>query len=192
MDSQIKFSIQEHLQAQAQLTLPENQQFIKESALLIADCFRNGGKILIAGNGGSMCDAMHFAEELSGQFRKPRKALPAIALSDPGFLTCVSNDMGFDSIFSRGIEAFGKPGDVFIGMTTSGNSKNLVQGFQRAREMGLSTISFLGKSGGIIKGTCNLEMHIQGNYYSDRIQEVHMTAIHIIIEMIEIELFGQK
>ncbi len=119
---------------------------------MIADCFRQGNKLLIAGNGGSLCDASHFAEELTGFFRKPRPALPAIALADPGHLTCVGNDVGYDKVFGRAIEALGKPGDVFVGLTTSGNSPNMVHAFKTAQSLGLKTIALLGKGGGKLKG----------------------------------------
>lgn len=168
---------------------PESLHFIQQSAKLIAESFKNGGKLLIAGNGGSLCDAMHFAEELTGIFRKVRPALPAIALSDPGHLSCMANDVGYEDVFARGIEALGKQGDVFVALTTSGNSKNLVQAVPKAKEKGLRTISFLGKTGGKLKGQSDLEWIVDGFTYSDRIQEAHMMAIHIIIELIEKELF---
>jgi len=166
--------------------------FIQQTAHLLAETFRKGNKLIIAGNGGSLCDAAHFAEELTGLFRQKRRALPAIALSEPGHITCTGNDLGFDYIFSRGVEAYGKPGDLFIGLTTSGNSANILNGFKRAKEMGLHTVAFLGKSGGLIKGMADLELLIEGFSTSDRIQEAHMTAIHIIIELMELELFSSK
>jgi D-sedoheptulose 7-phosphate isomerase len=147
---------------------------------------------LVAGNGGSLCDAAHFAEELTGFFRKKRRALPAIAFSDPGHITCVSNDLGFDYVFSRAVEAFGKEGDIFVGLTTSGNSPNIVQAFAQAQELGLATISFLGRDGGNLKGVADLELIIDACDTSDRIQEAHMTAIHVIIELVEEILFGAE
>jgi D-sedoheptulose 7-phosphate isomerase len=169
---------------------PESVNFIQETARIIADSFRNGGKLLVAGNGGSLCDAMHFAEELTGIFRKVRPALPAIALSDPGHLSCMANDVGYEDVFSRGVEALGKKGDVFVALTTSGNSKNLLRAVPKAKELGLTTVSFLGKTGGKLKGQSDLEWVVDGFTYSDRIQEAHMMAIHIIIELIEKELFN--
>jgi len=191
MKKALLYSIAESIRAISMLSEPCAVEFMEKSAKMIADCFAAGGKILIAGNGGSLCDAMHFAEELTGQFRKPRTALPAIALSDPGHLTCVSNDLGFEKVFSRGVEAFGRPGDVFIGLTTSGNSENVVRAFAQAKEQKLHTIAFLGKNGGVLKGTADLELVIGGFQTSDRIQEVHMAAIHIIIELIEMHLFKE-
>jgi len=169
---------------------PESVNFIQETAKVIAESFRNGGKLLVAGNGGSLCDAMHFAEELTGIFRKVRPALPAIALSDPGHLSCMANDVGYEDVFSRGVEALGKKGDVFVALTTSGNSKNLLRAVPKAKELGLTTVSFLGKTGGKLKGQSDLEWVVDGFTYSDRIQEAHMMAIHIIIELIEKELFN--
>jgi D-sedoheptulose 7-phosphate isomerase len=145
--------------------------------------------LLIAGNGVSLCDAMNFAEELTGQFRKKRPALPAIALADPSHMSCVGNDFGFDAIFSRGVEAFGKKEDIFIGLSTSGNSSNIIQAFAEAKKIGMETIAFLGKEGGRLKGVADLELIITGFAHSDRIQEAHMTAIHIIIEQVESKLF---
>lgn len=164
--------------------------FIERAAELLAESFQKGGKILVAGNGGSLCDAMHFVEELTGVFRAKRPALAAIALSDPGHMSCVANDIGYEYVFSRAIEALGSRQDVFIALTTSGNSANLVQAVKTAKEKGMMTIAFLGKSGGLIKGECDLELCVEGFTYSDRIQEAHMTAIHIIIEMVEKLMFS--
>lgn len=156
---------------------------------MIAKAFQMGNKILVAGNGGSLCDAMHFCEELTGFFRKKRKALPAIPLSDPGYLTCVSNDAAFEEVFARGVEAYGKEGDIFIGLTTSGNSENIVRAIHLAKSQKLHTIAFTGKGGGRIHNLCDLELLID-SCCSARIQEAHMTAIHIIIEGIERILFS--
>ncbi len=189
METKILESVEEGIRAIQILRDPKSVSFIKEAAHLITDCFKGGGKLLIAGNGGSMCDAMHFAEELTGVFREKRRALPAIALSCPGHLTCTANDLGFEGVFSRGVEAYGKPGDIFVALTTSGNSSNLVEAVKVAKEQELSVISFLGKTGGKIKGLSDIEWCVEGFEYSDRIQEAHMAAIHIIIEMVEKTLF---
>jgi len=190
MRQKILEAVSDGIRAIQFLQEPISVDFMQNAALLIADTFRQGGKLIIAGNGGSLCDAMHFAEELTGVFRAHRKALPAIAISDPGHLTCTANDLGYEGVFSRAVEALGRPGDVFVALTTSGNSPNLLQASQLAKGMGLKTISFLGKTGGKMKGLSDLEWLIEGFKYSDRIQEAHMTAIHIIIEMIEKELFS--
>jgi D-sedoheptulose 7-phosphate isomerase len=184
-------AIEAAIKAAEYLKKEESVFFIEKCAEMITTCFQNGGKILIAGNGGSLCDAMHFAEELTGQFRQKRKALPAIALADPSHMSCVANDMGYDSVFARGVEAFGNPGDIFISLTTSGNSPNLIKALEMATQKGLRTVSFLGKSGGYMKGQSDLEWIVSGFCYSDRIQEAHMAAIHIIIELVEEMLFSR-
>ncbi len=189
MQKQILQAIEDATRAVAVLKEPQGLQFIVTAAEWIADCFQKKGKLLIAGNGGSLCDAIHFAEELTGIFRKQRPALPAIALADPGHLTCVSNDMGFESVFARGVEALGIAGDLFIALTTSGNSQNLIAAAKVAASRGLKTIAFLGKTGGLMKGLCDLEWIVSGFPFSDRIQEAHMAAIHIIIEQVEYHLF---
>ena len=130
----------------------ENLDVIQRIILQIAHTFRNKGKVVIFGNGGSMCDAMHFAEELSGRYRKDRPALPAIAISDPSYLTCVANDYGFEEVFARGVDAFCMPDDIVIGLSTSGNSPNVIRAFERAQKLGCITIALLGNDGGKLKG----------------------------------------
>ncbi|MDY2801198.1 MAG: D-sedoheptulose 7-phosphate isomerase, partial [Fusobacterium mortiferum] len=174
-----------------ELALLEN--FIKEEeerretekvAKELADVFTKGNKVLICGNGGSNCDALHFAEEFTGRFRGDRKALPAIAISDSSHITCVGNDYGFDYIFSRGVEAYGKEGDMFFGISTSGNSPNVIKAVEAAKKLGMKTCVLLGKDGGKLKGMCDYEFIIPGKT-SDRIQEIHMMILHIIIEGVE-------
>lgn len=189
MQREIEYAVDEAIRAIVLLKEKKSMSFIENASQLIAECFTKGGKLLIAGNGGSLCDAMHFAEELTGQFRYPRKALPAIALSDPGHLSCAANDMGFDFVFARAVEALAKPEDLFIALTTSGNSTNLLKAMLTAQEKDLKTIAFLGKTGGKLKGVADLEWIVSGFEFSDRIQEAHMTAIHIIIEQVEALLF---
>lgn len=189
MRADIESSVKEAVEAIEFLKREESLDFISKASDLIAHCFEQGGKVLIGGNGGSLCDAMHFAEELTGRFREDRKALPAIAISDPGYITCTGNDFGFEYVFSRGVEAFGNPGDIFIALTTSGNSMNLYRGLVMAQQKGLKTIAFLGKNGGKMKGIADLEWIVSGFKYSDRVQEAHMTASHIIIEFVEKRLF---
>ena len=188
--NELETSLDEAIAAIEQLKQNKNKRFIQQTASLLANAFAKGNKLIIAGNGGSLCDASHFAEELTGLFREKRRALPAIVLSEPGHMSCTANDLGFDEVFSRGVEAFGKEADVFCGLTTSGNSQNIINAFTRAKELGLHTIAFLGKDGGKLKGVADLELVISGFHYSDRIQEAHMTAIHIIIELMENELFS--
>jgi len=181
----LKQSVQDARDAIGFLSSEEALSFMEEVAILLASTFQSSNKVLIAGNGGSLCDAAHFAEELTGCFRKRRKALPAIVLSEPGHLTCVSNDFGFDQVFARGVEAFGVKGDVFIALTTSGNSKNILFAVEEAKKRGLSVVAFLGKGGGALLGKADYELIVPTFSTSDRIQEVHMTALHIIIEAIE-------
>lgn len=185
-------AIDDSLKALEQLKEPQSIAFIEDVAEMLATCFKNGNKLIVAGNGGSLCDAAHFAEELTGFYRDKRPALPAIALSEPGHISCVGNDIGFEYVFSRGIEAYGQKGDIFVGLTTSGNSPNLVNAFEVAKAKGLVTVAFLGKGGGKLKGFADRELIIEGFKYSDRIQEAHMAAIHMIIELMEMMLFAAE
>jgi D-sedoheptulose 7-phosphate isomerase len=189
MKNQILESIEEAVRAMELLREPTALLFIERAAQEISACFRRGGKLLIAGNGGSLCDAMHFAEELTGLYRKPRRALAAIALADPGHLSCTANDLGYEKVFARSIDALGKKEDIFVVLTTSGNSPNIINAVDTAKGLGLKVMGFLGRGGGKLKGHCDWEWIVDGFSYSDRIQEAHMTAIHIIIELIEKELF---
>jgi len=146
---------------------------------------KNKGKILSAGNGGSMCDAMHFAEELTGRFRNDRDAYPAVAISDPSHITCVANDYGFDHIFSRYILGMGQEGDVFLGISTSGNSANIINAIKEAKKKGIFVVGLTGKTGGEMAKLCDIEIRIPWNKYSDRVQEVHIKIIHCLIQYIE-------
>lgn len=192
MQKNILKSVDDAINAIVQLKKPESLAFIEDAAKMLANCFKAGNKVIIAGNGGSLCDGAHFAEELTGIFRAVRPPLPVISLSDPGHLTCVGNDLGFEWVFARGVEAYGKPGDVFVGLTTSGNSLNIIKAFEVAKRLEMPTIVFLGKKGGKLKGLASHELLIGEFETSDRIQEAHMTAIHIIIEMVENLMFFQK
>jgi D-sedoheptulose 7-phosphate isomerase len=155
----------------------------------LAACLDRGGRILTCGNGGSMCDAMHFAEELSGQFRRARRALSGLALCDPAFLTCVANDEGYARVFARGVEAWGRPGDSLVLLSTSGNSPNVVAAAEAARAGGLTIVGLLGRTGGAVAGLCDVAVIVPGTT-SDRIQEVHIKIVHLLIEQIERRLFG--
>ena len=169
----------------------KNFETIGKIATELAAAYKNGKKSLIAGNGGSNCDAMHFAEEFTGRFRKERPALPSISISDSSHITCVGNDYGFDAIFSKGVEAFGQEGDFFLGLSTSGNSKNIIEAVKVAKEKGLKTVALLGKDGGQLKGMCDYEFIINAKT-SDRVQEVHMMILHVIIEGVERVLFPEN
>ena len=188
MREDIRVSVAEGIRAIEMLLQDEGIVFIDKVSSMIVECYQQKGKLLIAGNGGSLCDAMHFAEEMTGFYREKRKALAAIALSDAGHLSCVGNDVGYSAVFSRALEALAHPEDIFIGLTTSGNSENIIQAMHTAKTLGMKTIAFLGKNGGKLKGEADLEWIVSGFKYSDRVQEAHMTAIHIIIEMVEKKL----
>jgi D-sedoheptulose 7-phosphate isomerase len=163
----------------------ENLQKIALSAEKMIEAIGNGRKIISCGNGGSHCDAMHFAEELSGKYRNDRPALPAISISDSGHITCVGNDYGFEHIFSRFVEAIGQTGDVLLGISTSGNSKNVIKAFEVAKQKGIFTIALTGKDGGKLATLADLEIRVPHFGYADRIQEIHIKIIHIWIGLIE-------
>lgn len=158
---------------------------IEQAIEVMVSSLKNGGKIISAGNGGSMCDALHFAEELSGRYRDDRPAYAAVAISDPSHLTCVANDYGFDAVFSRFLEGLGFRGDVFLGISTSGNSRNVIKACEVCRQKGIYSIMLLGKDGGRLKDLCDLPLIVPHFGYADRIQEVHTMIIHIMIRGIE-------
>ena len=160
---------------------------IDTAAATLAHTIRNGNKVLAIGNGGSMCDAAHFAEELTGRFRADRRPLPALACNDPGHLTCTANDYGFDFVFSRWVEALGQPGDALIILSTSGNSPNCLKAAHAAKAKGLHTIALLGKQGGQLAPLVDTPIIAPGTT-SDRIQELHMLILHIFVEAIEASL----
>lgn len=162
-----------------------NLQKIAEAAELMVQALVNGKKIISCGNGGSMCDAMHFAEELSGRFRNDREALAAISISDPSHLSCVGNDYGFDQVFSRYVEAVGQEGDILLGISTSGNSKNVINAIEKAKGRGMKVIGLSGKDGGKMAALCDLEIRAPKSEYADRAQEIHIKVIHSIIHSIE-------
>ncbi|HBK87095.1 MAG: D-sedoheptulose 7-phosphate isomerase [Cyclobacteriaceae bacterium] len=158
---------------------------IDAAASLMANSIKAGGKIISCGNGGSHCDAMHFAEELTGKYRDARKALPAICISDASHISCVGNDYGYDFIFSRYIEALGNKGDVLLGISTSGNSKNVLNAIAAAKEKGMKTVVLTGNQGGKIGPLADIEIRVPHMGYADRIQEIHIKIIHILILLIE-------
>ncbi len=170
----------------------KNLDSIENAAFLMADCFRKGGKVISCGNGGSHCDAMHFAEELSGRFRENRKPLAAMAISDASHITCVGNDFGFEYIFSRYVEGVGNTGDILMAISTSGNSQNVINAAQVAKEVGMKVVSLTGKDGGKLAALSDVEIRVPHNGYADRVQEVHIKVIHIIIQLIEEKLFSSQ
>ncbi len=163
----------------------------KAADLLIA-ALKGGKKIISCGNGGSHCDAMHFAEELSGRYRDNRPALPAMAISDPSHITCVGNDYGFNHIFARHLEAFGQEGDVLLGISTSGNSANILAAIEMARSRQMKVIILTGKDAGKMKGLADAEIIAPHFGYADRIQEIHIKLIHALIDQIEVGLGYSK
>jgi D-sedoheptulose 7-phosphate isomerase len=158
---------------------------IENSIVLMSNALLNGNKIISCGNGGSMSDAMHFAEELSGKFRNERKPLPAIAIADPAYITCTGNDYGFDHIFARFIEGFGKEGDILLAISTSGNSPNVIKAAQAAKQLKMPVVALTGKDGGALSSIADIEIRAPHSNYSDRAQEIHIKVIHILIKQIE-------
>ena len=163
----------------------ETLKKINDASKLMIETIKKGGKIISCGNGGSMCDAMHFAEELSGKFREERKPLPAISISDPSHITCVGNDYGFDYIFSKFMEGVGKKGDTLLAISTSGNSNNVINAAKYCKKKNINVISLTGKDGGKLSSYSNIEIRVPHFGYSDRIQEIHIKIIHILILLIE-------
>ena len=158
---------------------------IAQAAELMTASLRQGGKILTCGNGGSLCDAQHFAEELSGRYRHDRPALAAIALTEASHMTCVANDYGFEFVFSRFVQALARPGDVLLAISTSGNSPNILRAAEAAKAAGMQVVGLTGKDGGQLASLCDVEIRVPHFGFADRIQEVHIKAIHIMIMLIE-------
>ncbi len=167
-----------------------NLVLIEQAAKVIAYSINNGGKVISCGNGGSHCDAMHFAEELTGRYRENRRAIPALCVSDPSHISCVSNDFGYEFIFSRYIEALGNSGDVLLGLSTSGNSMNIIRAAAAAKEKGMKVIILSGKDGGKLAPLADVELRVAHHGYADRIQEVHIKIIHILMLLIEKQVLG--
>jgi D-sedoheptulose 7-phosphate isomerase len=163
----------------------KNLQAIEAAGQLMVSALANGKKIISCGNGGSMCDAMHFAEELSGRYRNDRKALAAISISDPSHISCVGNDYGYDFIFSRYLEALANEGDVLLGISTSGNSKNIINAVATAKSKGVHVVCLTGKDGGQLAGLADVEIRAPKSDYADRAQEIHIKVIHSLIDFIE-------
>lgn len=168
----------------------ENLENIAAAVNLLVESFKVGNKVISCGNGGSMCDAMHFAEELTGRFRENRTALAAISISDPSHITCVGNDYGFDDIFSRFLEGVGNKGDVLLAISTSGNSKNVLKAVEVAKQKGMKIIALTGKDGGKIGPQADVEIRAPKSDYADRAQEIHIKVIHSLIHAVEEELFN--
>lgn len=189
-------SIAAHILADARRTLDsfcadhENLARIDQAAALIGSALASRKTVLSCGNGGSMCDAMHFAEELSGRFRKDRPPLPALAISDPGYLSCVANDFGYEHVFSRCVQAFGAPGGVLLAISTSGSSANVLHAAKAAREIGMSVIGLCGKKASPLAEFADVAICAPSpDGYADRTQEVHIKVIHCLIELVERQMF---
>jgi len=176
-------------------TLARNEEAllaIERAGALLAASFEAGGRVFACGNGGSMCDAMHFAEELSGKFRKERRPLAAVAISDPGHLTCASNDYGYEEAFARYIEAHGRAGDVLLSISTSGKSPNVVRAAERARKLGLKVVALTGRPGSALGRVADIEICTPAGEWSDRVQELQIKVIHILVELVERRLFPEN
>ncbi|WP_027000790.1 D-sedoheptulose 7-phosphate isomerase [Eisenibacter elegans] len=170
------------------LSDPANTQAIEAGAALMVASIGQGGKIISCGNGGSHCDAMHFAEELTGRYRDNRPALPAIAISDPSHLSCVSNDYGYQYVFSRFVEALGQGQDTLLAISTSGNSANVVEAVKAAKQKGMKVVALTGKDGGALAALADVEVRVPHQGYADRIQEIHIKVIHLFIRLIELQV----
>ncbi len=167
------------------ITNDANFKAITDAGMVLVDAFQSGHKVISCGNGGSMCDAMHFAEELSGRYRNDRKALPALSISDPSHISCVGNDYGYDFIFSRYLEAIGNEGDVLLAISTSGNSANVMNAIKMAKAKGMKVIGLTGKDGGQMASLCDVEIRAPHSQYADRAQEIHIKVIHSLILFVE-------
>ena len=166
----------------------ETWEKIEKAGIILVEALKTGNKVFSCGNGGSMCDAMHFAEELTGRFRDNRKAIPAIAISDASHISCTANDYGYDFIFSRYIEGLGKKGDVLLAISTSGNSPNILKACEVANKMGVKIIALTGKSGGQLAQNCDVEIRTPFTEYADRVQEIHIKVIHSLIHFVELNM----
>jgi D-sedoheptulose 7-phosphate isomerase len=171
------------------INTPGNLESIELAGKLMVNSLKSGRKIISCGNGGSMSDAMHFAEELTGRYRDDRPSIAAISISDATHLTCAANDYGFESIFSRYIESVGNKGDVLLAISTSGNSANILKAAESAKQKGLKVVGLTGKSGGKLAHLCDVEIRVEHFGYADRIQEIHIKVIHALINYIESNLF---
>ncbi len=164
----------------------------EEATKVLVEAFKSNQRVYSCGNGGSMCDSMHFAEELTGRFRKDRSPLPATAISDPGYISCVSNDFGYDHIFSRYLEGWGNKGDVLVAITSSGNSPNVIKAVELAKTKGIKTIALLGKGGGKLKDMVDIPLVVPFTKNTDRVQEIHIKLIHLFIEGVERHIFPEN
>jgi D-sedoheptulose 7-phosphate isomerase len=190
-NNQIADQFSEAAKILAEFSTKENFERIEKAGMLMVEALTYGNKIYSCGNGGSMCDAMHFAEELTGRYRNDRKPFAAMSISDPSHLSCVSNDYGYEQVFSRFIEAFGQKGDVLLAISTSGNSSNVVAAVEIARNKGMKVVALTGKDGGKLALSCDVEIRSPQTVYADRAQEIHIKVIHSLIGFIESKLVSK-
>jgi D-sedoheptulose 7-phosphate isomerase len=190
-DNQIADQFSEAAKILAEFSTKENFERIEKAGQLMVHALSNGNKVYSCGNGGSMCDAMHFAEELTGRYRNDRKPFAAMSIADPSHLSCVSNDYGYEQVFSRFIEAFGQKGDVLLAISTSGNSSNVVAAVETARNKGMKVVALTGKDGGKLALSCDVEIRSPQTVYADRAQEIHIKVIHSLIGFIESKLVSK-
>ena len=188
LKSEIKKQFEEAQLILSKFQNVENFEKIETAIEMMCTALKAGNKIISCGNGGSMCDAMHFAEELSGRFRNNRRGLAAVSISDPSHISCVANDFGYDFVFSRYIEALGQPGDVLLGISTSGSSKNVILAVEEAKKKGMKTLVLTGKDGGKLAELADLEIRAPYSEFADRAQEIHIKIIHNFILGIELNL----
>jgi len=190
MENYVRANLEEAQSAlQALLVNGKTVTAIAEAGALLVKTFKQGGRVFSCGNGGSMCDAMHFAEELSGRYRLDRAGLPAASISDPGHLSCVANDYGYDFVFSRYLEAHARKGDCLLAISTSGKSKNILTAVEAAKKIGVTVIGLMGKADSPLGNASNIVIATPGGQFADRVQELHIKVIHNLIELVERELF---
>ena len=170
----------------------QSMQDIAKAAIAIIDALEGKGRVFSCGNGGSMCDAMHFAEELTGRYRLDRAALPATAISDASHMSCVGNDLGYEQVFSRYLEAHGRPGDCLLAITTSGTSKNVIRAVRAARALDMKVIALTGRRNPELEALSDVYVCTPGGQFADRVQELHIKVLHILIELIERHFFPQN
>lgn len=193
MDQHVRRSLEEAQAAlQALLANKPTIDAIAAAGDLLVSTFKAGGRVFSCGNGGSMCDAMHFAEELSGRYRLDRPGLPAVSISDPSHISCVGNDYGYDFVFSRYLEAHAKKGDCLLALSTSGKSKNILMAVETAKKMGVKVIGLIGKPDSPLASAAEIKIITPGGAFADRVQELHIKAIHIMIELVERTLFPEN
>ena len=193
MQNIVKATLEEAQQSLAKLLADTTtQNAIVETGALLAATFKKGSRVFSCGNGGSMCDAMHFAEELSGRYRNNRAALAAVAISDAGYMRCVSNDYGYEYVFSRYLEAHGRAGDVLLAISTSGKSKNVLTAVEAAKKIGMKVVGLMGSADTLLGKAADIRLAVPAGAFADRVQELHIKIIHILIELVERELFPEN